>query len=77
TVNAAAQLGGMSPSDMDNLAEIVGVDMLETLIRQFYNLVNQGQASFHNADAETLGQWREQLRAVSLAVDSESNGLNA
>lgn len=77
TVNAAAQLGGMSPSDMDNLAEIVGVDMLETLVRQFYNLVNQGQASFHNADAETLGQWREQLRAVSLAMDSESNGLNA
>ncbi|ODU78385.1 MULTISPECIES: conjugal transfer protein TraH [Novosphingobium] len=77
TVNAAAQLGGMSPSDMDNLAEIVGVDMLETLIRQFYNLVNQGQASFHNADAETLGQWREQLRSVSQAMDSESNGLNA
>ncbi|OZA72272.1 MAG: pilus assembly protein, partial [Sphingomonadales bacterium 39-62-4] len=51
TVNAAAQLGGMSSSDMDNLAEIVGVDMLETLVRQFYNLVNQGQASFHNADA--------------------------
>ncbi|HQS96177.1 MAG: pilus assembly protein [Novosphingobium sp. 17-62-19] len=77
TVNAAAQLGGMSSSDMDNLAEIVGVDMLETLVRQFYNLVNQGQASFHNADAETLGQWREQLRQVSLAMDSESNGLNA
>jgi len=76
TVNAAAQLGGMSPGDVDNLAEIVAVDMLETLLKQFYGYVSQGASSFQNADEETLTQWRQQIRGVEQNLQSETTSLS-
>jgi len=76
TVNAAATLGGMSPGEMDGLAEIVAVDMLETVAGQFYSYVAQGSASFDRADPETLGQWREQISSVRDIIQNYSFSMN-
>ena len=76
TVNAAAQLGGMSSQEMHGLAEIVAMDLLDTIARQFYSYVTQGAASFSNADPETLAQWRAQLTGVRETIDGYSYSMN-
>jgi conjugative transfer pilus assembly protein TraH len=43
TVNAAAQMGGMTQADIQGLAEIVAVDMLEQIVQEFYGYVQKGQ----------------------------------
>lgn len=65
TVNAASQFGGMAPAEIENLAELVAVDMVETIVREYYGLVNRASATFHDADEETLSQWRTQMQGVS------------
>jgi conjugative transfer pilus assembly protein TraH len=76
TVNAAAQLGGMTEADIQGLAEIVAVDMLEQIIQEFYGYVQKAQGSFNEADKATLAQWREQLQNVSKVLDGYSYSLN-
>jgi conjugative transfer pilus assembly protein TraH len=43
-VNAAASFGGMNTADISSLAEITSVDLLETIVGQFYRLVTDGQS---------------------------------
>jgi len=76
TVNAAAQLGGMSTQEMHGLAEIVAMDLLDTIANQFYSYVAQGVASFDRADPETLGQWRDQMDSVREVLRSYSYTMN-
>ncbi|GGD82092.1 conjugal transfer protein TraH [Croceicoccus mobilis] len=68
TVSAASEFGGMSDSDLQMLAEVVAVDMVETIADVFYGYVRAGQGTFHNADEETLGQWRDQISSVRDAL---------
>lgn len=76
TVNAAAQFGGMTTADIDGLAEIVALDMLETILREFYGYVQKAQGSFSEADEATLQQWRDQIRTVSDVIDNYSYSMN-
>jgi len=76
TVNAAAQLGGMTEADIQGLAEIVAMDMLETIVREYYSYVQKAQGSFSEADDATLQQWRDQLQNVSSVIDSYSYSMN-
>ena len=70
-VNSAASFGGMNSADLTELSEITAVDLLETVVQQFYKMVTDGQTSFHNADPTTLKQWQDQLRTVSQTLDSQ------
>lgn len=70
-VNAAASFGGMNTADLSELAEITSVDLLETVVQQFYKMVTDGQASFQNADPVTLKQWQDQLRDVTKTLDAQ------
>jgi len=70
-VNSAASFGGMNSADLTELSEIAAVDLLETVVQQFYKMVTDGQTSFHNADPTTLKQWQDQLRTVSQTLDSQ------
>ena len=70
-VNAAASFGGMNTADLSSLAEITSVDLLETVVQQFYKMVTDGQASFQNADPMTLKQWQDQLREVTHTLDAQ------
>lgn len=70
-VNAAASFGGMNSADISSLAEITSVDLLETIVGQFYKLVTDGQSSFQNADPLTLKQWQDQLRDVTKTLDAQ------
>ncbi len=70
-VNAAASFGGMNPADLSSLAEITSVDLLETVVQQFYKMVTDGQSSFQNADPMTLKQWQDQLRDVTRTLDAQ------
>ena len=70
-VNAAASFGGMNTADLSSLAEITSVDLLETVVQQFYKMVTDGQSSFQNADPMTLKQWQDQLREVTHTLDSQ------
>ena len=70
-VNAAASFGGMNTADLSSLAEITSVDLLETVVQQFYKMVTDGQSSFQNADPITLKQWQDQLREVTHTLDSQ------
>lgn len=76
TVNAAAQLGGMNDAEVGSLAEVVAMDLLETIVREFYNYVQRAQGSFTEADNASLAQWRAQLQAVSKVIDSYSYSMN-
>jgi conjugative transfer pilus assembly protein TraH len=76
TVNAAAQLGGMSTDEMNGLAEIVAMDLLDTIANQFYGYVAQGVVSFDRADPETLAQWREQIASVREVIKGYSYTMN-
>jgi len=76
TVNAAAQLGGMSTQEMHGLAEIVAMDLLDTIANQFYGYVAQGAASFDRADPDTLGQWRDQMHSVREVIRGYSYSMN-
>jgi conjugative transfer pilus assembly protein TraH len=76
TVNAAAQMGGMTQADIQGLAEIVAVDMLEQIVQEFYGYVQKAQGSFNEADKATLAQWREQLQNVSKVLDGYGYKLN-
>jgi conjugative transfer pilus assembly protein TraH len=70
-VNSAASLGGMNTADISELAEIASVDLLETVVSQFYKMVTDGSSSFQNADPATLKQWRDQIDSVSHTIDSQ------
>jgi len=70
-VNAAASFGGMNSADISSLAEITAVDLLETIVGQFYKMVTDGQSSFQNADPLTLKQWQDQLRDVTKTLDAQ------
>lgn len=76
TVNSAAQLGGMSTQEMSGLAEIVAMDLLDTIANQFYGYVVQGSVSFDRADPETLGQWRDQIASVREVIKGYSYAMN-
>jgi conjugative transfer pilus assembly protein TraH len=76
TVNAAATLGGMSPAEMEGLAEIVAIDMLEVIADQFHSYVTQGSASFQQADVESLGQWRAQIAMARTIMNDRSQQMN-
>ena len=70
-VNSAATYGSMGSADLAELAEITSVDLLESVVQQFYKLVTDGQSQFHNADSKTLEQWRTQIADVSKTLDSQ------
>jgi len=76
TVNAAAKMSGMGDAEIQDLAEIVAVDMLEQIVQEFYGYVQKAQGSFNEADKETLAQWREQLQNVSKVLDGYGYKLN-
>ncbi len=71
-VNSAASFGGMNSADLSQLSEIASVDLLETLVQQFYKMVTDGQSSFQNADPTTLKQWQDQLSSVTRTLDSQT-----
>jgi conjugative transfer pilus assembly protein TraH len=71
-VNAAASFGGMNSADLTELSEITAVDLLETVVQQFYKLVTDGKSSFQNADPVTLKQWQDQLRDVTRTLDAQT-----
>jgi len=77
TVNAAAQLGGMTAGEIEGLSEVVAMDMLETIVGEFYNYVQRAQGSFNEADKTTLTQWRDQLTTVRQVIDGYSYAMNA
>lgn len=70
-VNAAASFGGLNSADLTELSEVTAVDLLETVVQQFYKTVTDGQTSFQNADPLTLKQWQDQLREVSHTLDAQ------
>jgi conjugative transfer pilus assembly protein TraH len=76
TVNAAATLGGMSHAEMQGLAEIVAVDMLEVIAEQFYSYAAQGSASFQQADEKSLTDWRAQLAMAREIMNDRSQQMN-
>lgn len=76
SVKAVSQFGQLSDSEADELAEIVSVDMLETLISRFYGMVSKASGSWDNADQATLKMWREQIAGVSAILDSRSVKMN-
>ena len=75
SVNAAATLGGMTISDMNDLAEIVAMDLLDNLAQQYYGYASRGVGTFQNANEEALSQWRDQIAGVRLVLDSYSEGM--
>ena len=76
SVNAAAQLGGMNRGEIESLAEIVAIDMVDQIVREFYGTVVKGQGAFHNADNVTLGQWRQQINEVRDVLDGYTYSMN-
>lgn len=76
TVNAAAQYGGMNSAEVEGLAEVVAMDMLETIVGEFYNYVQRAQGTFNEADETTLTQWRDQLTNVRKVIDGYSYAMN-
>ncbi|WP_298193623.1 conjugal transfer protein TraH [Novosphingobium sp.] len=76
SVNAAATLGGMTANDMNDLAEIVAMDLLDALAQQYYGYASRGVGSFQNANEEALAQWRAQIVSVRQVLDTYSQGMN-
>lgn len=76
TVNAAAQYGGMNSAEIEGLAEVVAMDMLETIVGVFYNYVQRAQGTFNEADETTLTQWRDQLTNLRKVIDGYSYAMN-
>lgn len=76
SVNAAATLGGMTANDMNDLAEIVAMDLLDALAQQYYGYASRGVGSFQNANEEALTQWRAQIVSVRQVLDTYSQGMN-
>jgi len=76
TVNAAATLGGMSHAEMDGLAEIVAIDMLEVIADQFHSYVAQGSASFHGAPEAAISDWRAQIAMSRSIMNARSEQMN-
>lgn len=76
SVNAAATLGGMTANDMNDLAEIVAMDLLDALVQQYYGYASRGVGSFQNANEEALSQWRAQIVSVRQVLDTYSQGMN-
>ncbi|MEO1489381.1 MAG: conjugal transfer protein TraH [Pseudomonadota bacterium] len=76
SVNAAATLGGMTTNDMNDLAEIVAMDLLDALAQQYYGYASRGVGTFQNANEEALSQWREQIASVRAVLDTYSQGMN-
>lgn len=77
TVNAASQFGQMNTAEIDSLAEIVASDLLESFIQHYYSYVSKSQASFQNADEETLDQWRKQVQSVRQILTQQSEKMGA
>lgn len=75
TVNAAATLGGMTSNDMNDLAEIVAMDLLDALAQQYYGYASRGVGTFQNANEEALSQWRDQINSVRQVLDTYSQGM--
>lgn len=76
SVNAAATLGGMTANDMNDLAEIVAMDLLDALAQQYYGYASRGVGSFQNANEDALSQWRAQIVSVRQVLDTYSQGMN-
>ena len=76
TVNAATRLGGMNSEEMDQLARMVAVELLDSVVRHFYSYVAKGQASFQQADKSSLQQWRQQIDAVAGVISEQSKLLH-
>ncbi|KHL24327.1 pilus assembly protein [Croceibacterium mercuriale] len=76
TVNSAAKLGGMSHAEMQGLAEIVAVDMLEVIADQFHSYSSQGSASFQRADPDSLAQWRAQIAQAREIMNERGQQMN-
>ena len=76
SVNAAATLGGMTANDMNDLAEIVSMDLLDALAQQYYGYASRGVGTFQNANEEALSQWRDQIVSVRHVLDGYSQGMN-
>ena len=76
TVNAAATLGGMTSNDMNDLAEIVAMDLLDAIAQQYYGYASRGVGTFQNANEAALSQWREQIASVRQVLDTYSEGMN-
>lgn len=77
TVNAAATLGGMTNNDMNELAEVVAVDLLETLAQQHYNLAIRGVGTFQNGQEDAVEQWREQIAVAGEVLRDNSEKMTA
>lgn len=75
TVSAASQFGGIAPSEIENLAELVALDMVQTIAREHFRTVQQAAATFQNANQEALTQWRNQMGMVSQELEREGNEL--
>ena len=75
TVNAAATLGGLTSSDINELAETVAIDLLEVIGQRYYAYAQQGVSTFHNAPEESLTQWRDQISATGRALGQKSERL--
>ena len=52
------------------------MDMLETIVGEFYNYVQRAQGTFNEADETTLTQWRDQLTNVRKVIDGYSYATN-
>ena len=76
SVNAAATLGGMPDNEMNDLAEVVAMDLLDALAQQYYGYASRGVGTFQNANEEALSQWREQIVSVRQVLDTYSQGMN-
>ena len=76
SVNAAATLGGMTDNEMNDLAEIVSMDLLDALAQQYSGYASRGVGTFQNANEEALSQWREQITSVRAVLDTYSKGMN-
>ena len=50
---AAASFGGMNTADLSSLAEITSVDLLETVVQQFYNHLVVGYRTTAARSSET------------------------
>ena len=76
SVNAAATLGGMTSNDMNDLAEVVAMDLLDAIAQQYYGYASRGVGTFQNANEAALSQWREQIASVRQVLDTYSQGMN-
>lgn len=76
SVNAAATLGGMTANDMNDLAEIAAMDLLDALAQQYYGYASRGVGAFQNANDAALSQWRAQIASVREVLDTYSQGMN-